>query len=172
MLKNSSAIKSVKRKRILLLFTLLFISCFLFSCTQNNKDIINEESNENISTNVEATPNISKEQLNEFSDFFMSSNGQSFLATTWAFIKAYFGSDSVAMEEYLVDGVKAEPYKTDVFNDLVYINLQWSFSKIVSENEVKVSYIFEVENDSLTYLDIVAKKIDNEWKIASYTLEK
>ena len=51
-------------------------------------------------------------------------------------------------------------------------NLQWSFSKILSETEVDLCYIFEIKNDSLNYLDLTVKKINNEWKVSSYSLSK
>lgn len=181
MLKNNNFMNSNKRKRfILLVSTLLFIMCSVVACSvDSNKYAKTEESVDNGESDVENTNNIDSnanentiDTLSEFSEFFMSSDGLDFLATTWAFIKAYFSSDTITMEKYLLEGEKAEAYTKDVFNDIKYLNLQWSFSKIISESELYVTYIFEIEGDSLTYLDLKVKKVDDEWKVYFYTLDK
>ncbi len=148
-------------KMIILLFinTLLIISLFT-ACTKNDEIQKNNITNSN------------KDKISEFSDFFMSSEGENFLFTTWQFIKAYFSSDAATMEKYLLEGIDAESYGKDVFNDIEYINLQWNLSNINSENEISLTYIFQIKDDSLTYLDLDLQKNNNEWKVSFYTLEK
>jgi hypothetical protein len=173
MLKIFNFINPSNRKRfIVLIFTLLFAMCSLSACSiDSSKYVKTEENVENVKSEEDSDENTT-DTLNEFSEFFMSSDGLDFLATTWAFIKAYFNSDIITMEKYLLVGEKAEAYSKDVFNDIKYLNLQWSFSKIISENEIYVTYIFEIEGDSLTYFDLKVKKVEDEWKVYFYTLDK
>lgn len=59
-----------------------------------------------------------------------------------------------------------------MFNNLTYLNLDWNFCNVISDNEVLLCYSFELENDSLAYIDVRLKKNNEEWKISSYILEK
>jgi hypothetical protein len=136
----------------------------LTSCSNKVK-----ESDENKSVNAESTTILNLDTLNTF---FSSQDGMQVLATGWKFTKAYFSADTDSMKKYLL-GEQIDAYKKEnVFSELVYFNLDWNFCNVISDNEVFLRYSYEIENDSLAYIDIRLKKIDEEWKISSYLLEK
>lgn len=107
------------------------------------------------------------------SDFLNSTEGVKFQVTTWRFAKAFFCSDKAEMKKYLKDGIEADPYEKDVFLDIEYLILKWSLDSIWAEDRIGASYQFQLEGeDSDTYLSLSMEKVDGEWKVASYGLEK
>lgn len=157
-------------KKILgMLLLILSISLFLTACSKN---VTRKGNSEIQNTSIINSNENNKDQMSKLSDFFMSSDGQKLLTNAWTFIKAYFNSDSPTMEKYLIEGKSAEPYNKVVFNNIDYINLQWSFSNMVSEDEISLTYIFQIKGDSLTYFDLDMKKVNNEWKVSDYGIEK
>lgn len=146
----------MSHKKKILLFVLLSLLCVLTSCSQ--------KSNNPIPT--------TKSHIEEINTFFSSQDGIKVLASGWKFVKAYFSANIDEMKEMLLNEEIDSYKKSNVFNDLTYLNLDWNFCNVMSDNEVFLRYSFELENDSLAYIDVRLKKNNEEWKISSYLLEK
>lgn len=156
-------------KTVILINSILLIFVLITACTTNNISDKTIDTDEVIVNHEDENVN---DKMNEMSDFFMSSNGMNLLTTAWQFIKAYLSSDSTTMKEYVMEGLEAEAYCTDLFDDIDYINLQWSFSHLRSEEEISLTYILQIKNESLNYLGLNLRKVEDNWKVTSYTLEK
>lgn len=106
------------------------------------------------------------------SDFLNSPEGVKFQIAAQKFARAFFSADEEGMKEYLIDSNTAEPYE-DVFDDLEYLILKWSPSDIKSERIITASYEFKLAGeDSASYLSLEMEKVDNNWKVSFYGLEK
>jgi len=129
-------------------------------------------------TNKETTDQISKETSDgiypDKDAFLNSTEGHDFQVTSWKFTKAYLSGDESAMKSYLIDteNKNIQHLTGSIFNDVEFLILKLSLED-VKEDSVIAEYEFAQKGEeSYSYVFLSMKKVDNEWKVESYGLEK
>jgi hypothetical protein len=106
--------------------------------------------------------------------FLRSKAGYDFQIASWKFAKAFLSGDAATMKHYLID---AESKDNDCntenrFGDVEFLILKLS-PKDIGIDSVIAEYEFVLKGeDSYTYLSLNMKKVNNEWKVVNYGLEK
>jgi hypothetical protein len=101
-------------------------------------------------------------------------SGQAFQAAADKFAKAFFNGDANTVKSYLVDPKnKYQEYSTkNGFDDVKFLTLKLD-PKNAKEDSVTAEYEFQLKGEgSYTYLNLEMKKVNNEWKVDFYGLEK
>lgn len=107
-------------------------------------------------------------------EFLDSNEGHSFQIAAYKFAKAFFEKNTKVMKSYLFDPDKGfQEYKLDYG----FINVEFMILKLnsndIKKDSVSAQYEFKLDSeDSYTYLQLSMKKVNDQWKIESYGLEK
>ncbi len=107
-------------------------------------------------------------------EFLNSTDGKDYQIAVKKFTEAYFRGDVSTVKSYLIDpNNKFNDFNTkDLLADTELLNLKLG-SEDIKDNSVHAQYEFlEKGDDSYTYLDLEMEKVNNEWKVESYGLEK
>lgn len=107
-------------------------------------------------------------------NFLKSKEGHDFQVTSWKFAKAYLSGDVSKVKNYLIDPDNKEHYYNaeNRFDNVEFLILKLSPDDI-KKDSVDAEYEFQMKgDDSYTYLYLEMKKIDNEWKVQYFGLEK
>lgn len=106
--------------------------------------------------------------------FLNSKEGHDFQVISWKFTKAYLSGDVGTMERYLIDPENKDysDNTENMFEDVEFLILKLD-PKNIKEDTVIAEYEFGLKGqDSLTYLNLEMKIVDNEWKVQFCGLEK
>ncbi|MGY0374996.1 hypothetical protein [Clostridium sp. JNZ J1-5] len=198
-MKQKSKIILSKNKKIKQIITAgailltVAISGSLVACSSNKSDSISSSrqiESTNTSSTAEQNTQTDKGQKNKTaetsnskpetgltykteSDFLNSPEGVNFQKIAYKSAKAYLSGDLKQMSKYFVEPKDASLKTENIFNNLEYMILKWNLGDIKSENEINASYEFKVNGeDSVSYITMELKKVDNNWKVKSIALEK
>jgi len=108
----------------------------------------------------------------EMESFRNSFEGHKFEMEARKFAKACLTNDVVTMKKYALDPGDKDFFniKLDYYDKTSFIILKL---KKVEENYVNADFEFDLQGeDSLTYLNVEMVKVDDEWKVKSWGLEK
>lgn len=122
-------------------------------------------------TENKTNQNVTYQSKQEFLD---SNEGHSFQVAAYKFAKAFFEKNARVMKSYLLDPDKGfQEYNLDYgFINVEFMILELNPSDI-KKDSVSAQYEFKQDSeDSYTYLQLSMKKVNNQWKIESYGLEK
>ena len=85
-------------------------------------------------------------------------------------------ADADKLSEYLLEPGKASSFVrglNDVFDELALLQFRFVLSDIVSDNEIRASYVFALNGeDSYSYISMTFQKVSDEWKVDSIGIEK
>lgn len=107
-------------------------------------------------------------------EFLDSSEGHSFQITAYKFAKAFFENNERVIKGYLIDPDKDfyQHNQNYSFTNVEFMIIKLDF-KDIKKDSVSAQYEFKLDNeDSYTYLQLSMKKVNDQWKINSYGLEK
>lgn len=169
------------RRHFIALISVLLLVTLLIGC-ETSKDVLKnstisistgapiESANKNNSTSL--SENTLGLELKE--KFLNSKEGHDFQVISWKFAKAYLSGDVSMMKNYLIDPENKEHYYNteNRFNNVEFLILKLS-PKNINEDSVIAEYEFLLKGeDSYTYLYLEMKRINNEWKVQYFGLEK
>jgi hypothetical protein len=184
-----------KMKKLLILCLSIFVLSAFAGCSSNVdtvsgtvNNVINTEgtnlSNTDVNAeNTTATGTSSTESDNmagrndayqSKQEFLDSADGHSFQIAAYKFAKAFFEKNEKVLRSYLADPDKNfEEYSLDYdFQNVEFMILKLNADDI-KEDSVSAQYEFKLDSeDSYTYLQLSIKKVDGQWKIEWYGLEK
>ena len=124
-----------------------------------------------VGTESKTNSNAAEQSKQEFLD---SGDGHSFQIAAYRFAKAFFEKDMKVMKSYLIDPEKGfKEYKLGYsFNNVEFMILKLNANDI-RKDSVSAQYEFKPDNEeSYTYLQLSMKKVNDQWKVDSYGLEK
>lgn len=106
-------------------------------------------------------------------DFLNSPEGVKFQQVAYKGAKAYLSGNLNQVSKYFIDPKDASVVTENVFNNLDYMILKWRLSDIKSEDEILASYEYKLNGkDSVSYVIMEMKKVNNNWKIKSIGEQK
>lgn len=113
-------------------------------------------------------------KYSEYAIFNFSDEGQAFQITAYEFAKAFFEKNTEVMKRYLLNPDE-DFYEYDLdygLDDIEYMRLKFN-PKDAEKGSVSAQYEFNLDGeDSYTYLQLSIKKVNDEWKVEFYGLEK
>ena len=126
------------------------------------------------STKTENETNQNAATYQSKQEFLDSNEGHSFQITAYKFAKAFFENNKRVIKSYLMDPDKGFHQHGQNYN---FTNVEFMIikldSKDIKEDTVSAQYEFKLDSeDSYTYLELNMKKVNDQWKIESYVLEK
>ncbi len=107
-------------------------------------------------------------------EFLDSSEGHSFQITAYKFAKAFFENNERVIKGYLIDPDKDfhQHNQNYSFTNVEFMIIKLDF-KDIKKDSVSAQYEFKLDSeDSYTYLQFSMKRVNDQWKIESYGLEK
>jgi hypothetical protein len=106
---------------------------------------------------------------------FLSDNMQ-FRETAYEAAEAVLRADAKKLSIHLIDTKQSSKIiqgLTDVYDELVSLQLKFVLSDIISDNEIRASYEYKlIGEDSYNYVSMVFKKQGGEWKVDWIGIEK
>ncbi len=167
------------KKHLTILMSILLTAALLIGCESikgeepgNSVDTISASSeNTNESNNTTLNKDVSGPELKE--KFLKSKEGHDFQVVSWKFAKAFLSGDGSTMKSYLLDPKSKEHfYNTEnMFGDVEFLILKLD-PKDIKEDSVHAEYEYGVKGkDTLQYLNLEMKRVDNEWKVKFYGVE-
>lgn len=166
-------------KKSLIFLTLMLIVSLTLGCSKNKEvtqEVAKSTVNSQMEDNDKSQINISDSEIQSLKhkeEFLNSKEGHDFQVASWKFTKAYLSGDISTMKKLLIEPKnKDNDYNTkNMFNDVEFLILKLD-DKDIKENMVRAEYEFGLKgNESLQYLNLEMKKINNEWKVQHYGLE-
>lgn len=167
------------KKHLTILLSVLLTAILLIGCSngkgegsRNSVDTISASSeNANKNDNTTASKDTSGPELKE--KFLRSKEGHDFQVVSWKFAKAFLSGDGSTMKSYLLDPKSKEHfYSTEnIFGDVEFLILKLD-PKDIKEDSVHAEYEYGVKGkDTLQYLNLDMKRVNNEWKVQFYGVE-
>lgn len=109
-------------------------------------------------------------------EFLSSPEGMQLRQAAYGATKAMLSADADELAEYLIDpdnASRAIRNLTDVSNNLALLQFKFTLESIISDDEIWLSYEYALEGeDSFTYVSMVLRKVNSEWKVRDIGLEK
>lgn len=154
----------------------LFIGCEAGKGEQENStnSLDGNRRLENSSNNNSTSVSENNLRLERKENFLNSTEGHDFLVISWKFSKAYLSGDVSTLKNYLHNpDNKSHYYNTEnIFDNVEFMILKLSPENI-KEDSIIAEYEFQLKGeDSYTYLYLEMKKVNNEWKVEHFGLEK
>lgn len=131
-------------------------------------------SNDAITKSENSTSDEQIQELKRKQEFLDSEQGHNLQVAAWKFTMAYFCGDVNTMKSYLVDAQnKSHDYNSEnIFNNVEFLIFKIS-GKDIKKDKVIAEYEFGLKgDDTYQYMNLEFKKINGEWKIESFGLEK
>jgi hypothetical protein len=168
----------MKRHLTVLLFVLLS-TALLIGC-ETSKELGEEGFSSPKSAQLESAIKSNSTAQNEKTSglelkekFLNSKEGHAFQVVSWKFTKAFLSGDVSTMKIYLVDPQDNDYYNNTehIFNDVEFLILKLD-PKDIKADMVIAEYEFGLKDqDTLQYLYLKMRKVNNEWKVQYYGLE-
>lgn len=109
-------------------------------------------------------------------EFLSSQEGMQLRQAAYGAAKAMLSADADELSKYLIDPDNASRIirnLNDVSNNLVLLQFKFTLESIISDDEIWLSYEYALEGeDSFTYVSMVLRKVNSEWKVSDIGLEK
>jgi hypothetical protein len=177
---NKNMKRGKMKKHLTFLISILIIGTLLVGCSNNEEtnmkasDISVSTISENTNKSGTSTSDGNTQNLEYKEKFLKSKEGHDFQVVSWKFTKAYLSRDIHTMKLYLLDPEsKDNSYnKENMFDDIEFLILNLN-PKDIREDTVNAEYEFGLKGkDTLQYLYLEMKKVNNEWKVKYYGLEQ
>lgn len=167
-------------KRYLFVVMLILFAAILLVGCKNNREAGLKNSANAISTPVDSANTSNTAVLNENTPdlelkekFLNSKEGHDFQVVSWKFTKAFLSGEVSTMKNFLAEPEKKGHYYSteNMFEGVEFLILKLSPKDIKAETVI-AEYEFGLKGrDTLQYLYLEMKKVNNEWKVQNYGLE-